>query len=728
MSHTTRKRRTFSWLLTAALVLAQVAAYVALPRPAAAALSADPNAEIVYIDDDGFIRVLDTQGDPLVEWVSPDGGWNQIVLLDINNDEDMEILALDKQGDENLRVTVFDPVVSFGSTDPSKQINGIPWDILFTTTFSGEGKYVAAGDFDTAIPGDEFVVGFRHGTTSLVQIYNANSLDGSGNPTGRDMKVHIQKEYPNQEYGYGISGQLNGDGSDELILFDSQSAKTRMDIYRTDQDMFRTDNDSSDGDKFKYGATGQLVEDGREELVAIIGVRGFSNPSLRAYIMDDEGQIEIDELWVFNPQPEWVFLADIRGNGDEEIVFLRNYPDGQDGPRLIMRDDWGDDKQQNKDLIEWSLMEGGAKNEFRGGVGADIDGDGRDEIIIQRDDRIRIYHRPETGSEGSSNYNDYFVATDDSRINLIAGDLDRNGFTTGPILVVSGNMIDAIVPAGTVSQDFFVSVDNVGTDGNVGINAIVPGGNAWAEVNPIFASTPANFRIRLNATSLNPGTYNTTMTLRTNLANVVNDNYVVYLNLTVIPPVLEPNPPILDMYRFPCASDPCSGQELAERNAPFTSTLRIDGSTSLAFRAAILGVPNSDGSAVTAAVLGGLTGPITGGALDENGNIVISDDFGNSRTLASAQVSSADQVSNTIMVDPSLTWVTTATLDSNIVPANIALGIDPTVLTEEFQREYAVLILVADTRAGTPNGNVTLVPIQLANIGDLLWVSILKKN
>jgi hypothetical protein len=75
-----------------------------------------------------------------------------------------------------------------------------------------------------------------------------------------------------------------------------------------------------------------------------------------------------------------------------------------------------------------------------------------------------------------------------------------------------------------------------------------------------------------------------------------------------------------------------------------------------------------------------------------------------------------------VLLDPRLTWITTATVDSSIVPATLSMVISPTVLTEEFDREYAVLVLVADTRAGSPNSNVVLVPIELANIGDLLWV------
>jgi len=389
-----------------------------------------------------------------------------------------------------------------------------------------------------------------------------------------------------------------------------------------------------------------------------------------------------------------------------------------------MRDDWGDDQRQNTDLIEWSLMEDGSNNEFRAGAGGDVDGDGKDEVVLLRDDRIRIYHNPENGNESSSNFTDYMVNTDNKRINLQIGDLDRNGFSTGPILEVSGNMVDATIPAGTFSKDFFISVSNVGApDNTFGVNATVPGSaTSWALVNPSFATPPISFRVRFDATHLTPGTYNTTMTITTDTANVVNDNYVVYLNLTVLAPTLQPDPPIVSL--FPCVNTICYGSEISATHKPITTTIDINGAINLSFRATILGVPSKDEGSVAAS---GLAGPITGGKIDENGNIVVYDDLGNSRILGDAQVTASAATSTTVLVDPALTWVMSATLDGNVAPATLKLVVDSAVLTKKSQREYAVLVLVADTRAGTPNSNVYIVPIQLANIGKLLWIGDIKK-
>lgn len=733
MTEAKRQSRIVHCLIVGAMLIGQVAGFLAVAQPAKAAVSADPNAEIVYIDDKGVIRVLDTVGDPLVQWHSPDGGWDQIVLADVNNDGDKEIIALDKGDGSTMRVAVFDPVVAKGATDVTKEINGIPWDTLFQTAIVGNGQYIVAGNFDAGIPGDEFAVGFMRGTASVIQIYDAkgDSIDNNGNPTGRDWAIHVEKEYPGYQYTYATSGNLDGKGTDELIDFDQDSPTTRMDVYKPDEDMFLTDKQTSDNDRFKYGVTGQLNKDGPPELVAVLSGR-VDKPSLRTYKLGANGKLDEDALYVITPQPDWAFLADIRGNGDKELFFLSKYPEGKDGPRLSMRDDWGDDQRQNTGLISWSLMDGGSNNEFRGGAGGDVDGDGKDEVILSRNDRIRVYFRPENGNQSSANYTDYMLPTDNKRFNLLVGDLDRNGFSTGPVLAYSNNAVNATMPAGTVGQDMVVTVSNIGAPATLlGINASVPSGNDWVKQDATFltfnGTDPLNFHFHYDATKLTPGEYHTTMTFVANQPNVVNDNFVVGLNLTVVPPTLNPSPAMLNFYQFPCPNTICSGQTVTPTTppTPITSTVRINGSTNLTFRATILGVPKQGEGTAAAA---GLAGPVTGGKIDENGNIVVSDAFGNSHVVGDAKVVASAATSATVLIDPGLTWVTSATLSSNVVPADLTLVVNPSILTKGSQREYALVILVADTRAGSPTQNVYFVPIQMANIGRLLYLGVINNN
>src|SRR5690242_10517651 len=106
-----------------------------LLQPIAAQTPTHPDSEIIFIDGDGFIRVLDTTrvgSNPLVEWVSPTANWSDFAVGDFNNDGDMEIAAIG--GDETRgKLAVYDPVVASGPIDPSKVINGIPWATLYET-------------------------------------------------------------------------------------------------------------------------------------------------------------------------------------------------------------------------------------------------------------------------------------------------------------------------------------------------------------------------------------------------------------------------------------------------------------------------------------------------------------------------------------------------------------------------------------------------------------------
>jgi hypothetical protein len=713
--------------LAATLVLAQVVGFFALPRPADAALSADPNAEIVYIDDRGVIRVLDTQGNPLVTWFSPDGGWDEIALADINDDGDMEILALDDYADQGneTRIAVFDPVIARGTTD-KEPIGGIPWDKLWEIRYGGQARWIVGGNFDPNIAGDEMGVGFSNGSEAWVQIWNANSLDSNQKPTGRDWKRHIEKNFADRRYTYAASGQIDNEGADELVLIDSESGTTRLDIFRPDRDLERLGGRSTDSDKFNQAAVGQIRADDEEEIAAILTTDEGDRQALVVYEVTDDDEVEVDESWAFAPNPESLFLADITGNGDKEVFFTRKYTEDKEGPRLIMRDEWGNDSNRNEDLIEWNLMDGGSRNEFRGGAGGDVDGDGRDEVIIMRDDRIRVYRNPENGREGSSEFTDYRLNT--NRSSIVTGDLDRNGFNIvpeGPALFVDKNVVETTLPAGTISQEFTVDVANVGNAEPLQVNVVFGPNSSWARVNSTLGTTPFTFRFFFDATNLEPGMYETTATLTVNRTDVQNNNFIVYLRLTVVPPSLQPIPPVLSWFRA-CEASECTAQEREDRTKPFTSTVDIRGSSNLTFRAAIIGVPEEDnGSASVASAE--LASEIAGGEIDADGNMVLFDADGNRRVLGADWAGASAVRSTTVIVDPELTWISSATLDTINIPAELTIGVNPAHMTEDYQREYAVLVLVADTRAGTPAENVVVVPIQLANVGDLMWASFLRR-
>ncbi len=140
-----------------------------------------------------------------------------------------------------------------------------------------------------------------------------------------------------------------------------------------------------------------------------------------------------------DPPPDAVWFADITGNNDDEVVVLRRVPaEVGTRPHLFVRDN-------GNDVIRLGELRLDADNGYRTGTGGDFDGDGRDEIAIMRDSRIRIYTEPERSAEKV----DFDVSTNSALIR--AGNLDANGLADASRFAASPGMISDALPTGAVS-------------------------------------------------------------------------------------------------------------------------------------------------------------------------------------------------------------------------------------------------------------------------------------
>jgi hypothetical protein len=74
-------------------------------------------------------------------------------------------------------------------------------------------------------------------------------------------------------------------------------------------------------------------------------------------------------------------------------------------------------------------------------------------------------------------------------------------------------------------------------------------------------------------------------------------------------------------------------------------------------------------------------------------------------------VAASAALSTSLPIDASLPWLTEVSFDKMQVPGNLTLKADLTKLGPDFAPQYAVLVMVADTRAGLPPDNVTIMPI-----------------
>ena len=686
-----------------ALLLGPLVGLAPAAKSVRAATSADPNEEIVYIDPNGVIRVLDPYGgEPRVQWYSPTGSWKDACLGDVNDDGDLEIVSIGKTSTGNTKIAVFDPVIASGTVVPDQTIpldDGIPWDTFYENEIAGTPQIVSCGDFDAGIPGDEFLYSYKGAGGTNVVVMNAASLDSStGKPTGRDWKVHLEFNDgdADREWRFARSGDVNDTGSDEAILVDSQNALTRFDVFDVDQNFLRIDGKNSDSENIRKVAVGQIIEGGGDEIAEIRSGKPGSD-ALKVYKWDStDYELNTDEAWAFSPQPEYVFLADLSGNGDKEVLFLRKHPD-DNGARLIMLDKWGDD-QKNQLEIEESLddIEGGAENEFKLGAGGDVDGDGRDEIIIASSSRIIIFRDPHPGgSVGSGSRTEVLRETNNDT--LLVGDLDSQGFIRGPVFGTDVSLVSASVPVGTSVQAGSFTISNIGSGSPVDFSIATSLPN-WVRVSPMSGVTPQKVTVTFDATNESVGTKSYMLQI-TSSAEVVNKPYNIDLEMTVASAALTPQPSAANFIYFPCSP-------------PVTDTMQMEvdvkGTMGLNFQAVVIGVPES-----SAAGTANIEGTISGGEVTPDGSVILYNNAGSSTTYPAAPTVSASAVVTDIVWPNDVAWITQASSVTNTVPAGVTLSVDPTMFGADFSKEHAVLVLVADTRAGSPPDNVAIVPIMM---------------
>ncbi len=390
-------------LLQTALLLS----LVLYSASAQAQSGADESEEIVYIDSNGFIRVLDpfqSENSPVVQWRSPDGGWYDAALGDFNADGDAEIAAVGAltgpDGTETTRLAIFDPVVASGEVNPDQRINGIPWTTLYTETLPGPAENpfgIAVGKFSP----DEVPSGVTDGivigtvlpdagddelTPSRVTLLSATSSDG------RSWEMRFTRDFRN-EWDLIRAGNINNTGLDEVVLVDEGSSE--LAAYRIENGMSdeedRLFNNGSESKKWNDA----IVAASWEQMNQLVGARNAPIP-LPAFLIFQYQNA--DDEWIdlyaesFIPPPLRLFAADVNASGDDEIFILRDVPaDNTVQPRLFMR-------HLGFDIVNPFESNLDPDNGYKEGAGGDIYGGdgGKDEIVVIRDSFIRIYTEPES--------------------------------------------------------------------------------------------------------------------------------------------------------------------------------------------------------------------------------------------------------------------------------------------------------------------------------------------
>ncbi len=671
---------------------------------AQAAVTAEVDAttddEIVYLDVAGCVIVKDTnQLSPNHELITfnsnlaGDCGYTDLATGDFNNDGDAEIVAVGNFGGSG-KLTIFDPVYRGADPEGTDPESNVPWKRIYTLSKSGSPiTLVGAGNMNYNVPGDEIFIGYSvsepNNINARIEVLIATNTNGTA------WTTHINKSF-GAAWDTVQVGNINGAGSDDVVLIRNipvanGETNSLIEAHQIDSDFASIWSNGGTDRRWNSAAIGQVYAGGTGEVLAArqfpsyapaatFFIFGYSNGTLKE--ADGDGL-------AFFPYPQYVFTADINGNGDDEAFFIRSLPSDASSVRLVMRNRGGD----SLPAFELPLD---ADNGFFQGIGGDVDADGKDEVILLRSNILRIYQSPDSNQL----YDDIPISTKstgnrtDSLVSV--ANVDGTGYSAGARLTVTPDLIVHTLQAGLAdSQWIQLDVTNSGTSGVIDFVISPPSASWILDFAYDSTATPSKLYIKFDATALTPGQYlGPRITLTTNTPNVLNPTVVIPIALNVTPAVFNVAPEAISRVYMP-------GQDTS---VPISTTVTVNGTPGVNYSAGILStstlrtIQDSFGTA------------IVGGYADETGQLVLKDALGYVYKTGVAALGTDELSAASVSWPSGVAWAGALSADG-VVSDVLTVGFYGDKLTPS--HGSAVLVIVADAQAGDYPDNVRFIPIDL---------------
>jgi hypothetical protein len=254
-------------------------------------------------------------------------------------------------------------------------------------------------------------------------------------------------------------------------------------------------------------------------------------------------------------------FGDVNGNGDDEAFMLRELPANDNRARLIGRNRSTDPLALTEDPLDFASA-------YLHGATGDIDGDGKDEVILVGRGKFRYYLTPDTSASATEE------AVSTNQRTLLAGDLDAAGYLQELILQPSTTVATSSTPAGGQAPPVTVNILNGTNNQPIQFSAQVQGSAPWMTLSVGGTQTPATLTVTFDSTRLPQATYLATVLLTSPNPLVYTQPVSVLIQLIVGPGVLL-QPDGLAFVRADCEMTPTVESQTVLINAPAGSAYTV---------------------------------------------------------------------------------------------------------------------------------------------------------
>jgi len=327
-------------------------------------------------------------------------------------------------------------------------------------------------------------------------------------------------------------------------------------------------------------------------------------------------------------------------------------------------------------------------NGYRTLATGDPDGDGRDEVVIMRNNRIVVFNAVESGNTLLTG--DYPNAGTNSRSLQLANLDGAAGYTAGARFDATPTSMSVTLMSGIKgTNNYSIQLKNIGSGGNLPFSVSKEQNAPWFKISvPINATTPASIFVNeFDASNLAPGTYRERLRVTSSNTNVLNQPFFIPIELIVTPATFSVSPSF-----FAVTFD--QTETLTK-----THNVTVDGLPGLTYSAAILSQPEFNAAASA------LGGNPTSARFAESGDLVLGNGV-NEYTTSVTRMGGSPRAASASNWPSAFPWAF-ASSASAVAPSTITVAISPTLMTPTLSE--GVLLVLADDRAGAFPNNLKMV-------------------